>query len=68
MLVFVTGDQEGHFGDAQMWYESANSVLQRLGGHDLLRAWLLNNLGCAYAVHHDTALGVRSHSSGDEGD
>ena len=40
------------------WSETATAVLQRLGGHELLRAWLLNNLGCAYFVHRDTEAGV----------
>ena len=64
MLVFVVGNQERNFADAQTWFGTANSVLERLGGHDLLRAWLLNNLGCAYAVHHDGTLGVNALEQG----
>ncbi len=47
-LVFVIGDQEAKFDEALRWSETAASVLQRLGGHEIFRAWLLNNLGCAY--------------------
>ena len=64
MLVFVVGDQERNFAEAQAWFNTASAVLERLGGHDLLRAWLLNNLGCAYAVHHDGALGVSALEQG----
>ena len=31
------------------WAKLADAVIQRLGGHDLLRAWLLNDLGTVYA-------------------
>ena len=64
MLVFVVGDQERNFAEAQTWFGTASSVLERLGGHNLLRAWLLNNLGCAYAVHHDGTLGVNALEQG----
>ena len=63
-LVFVVGDQEGHLEDAKTWFETTNAVLERLGGHDLLRAWSLNNLGCAYAVHRDTEPGVAALNQG----
>ena len=46
-LVFVVGSMQGRIREASLWSESASAVLQRLGGHELLRAWLLNNLGCA---------------------
>jgi tetratricopeptide (TPR) repeat protein len=47
-LVFVTGYQQRHVEVAHQWSDAASAVLQRLGGHDLLRAWYLNDLGCAY--------------------
>jgi tetratricopeptide (TPR) repeat protein len=46
-LVFVVGALQGRIREASLWSESASAVLQRLGGHELLRSWLLNNLGCA---------------------
>src|SRR6185312_10351941 len=49
-LVFVLGDQEGRLDEALKWSDTASAVLQRLGGHGLLRAWLLNNIGCAYST------------------
>ncbi len=44
-LVWVVGYQEGRYAEAQRWARYAEAILQRLGGHDLLQAWLLNNLG-----------------------
>ena len=44
-LVYVVGFQEARFADAHRWATAAESVLNRMGGHDLLRAWLLNDLG-----------------------
>ena len=44
-LVFVFGYQEGQFDEAERWSGTAEAVLQRLGGHELLRAWQLNNIG-----------------------
>ncbi len=52
-LVFVVGDQGSRLDDALRWSETATAVLQRLGGHELLHAWLLNNLGCAYSTRRD---------------
>jgi tetratricopeptide (TPR) repeat protein len=58
-LVFVVGYQEGRFDEAVGWSESALAVLQRLGGHELLHAWVLNDLGCAYVTHRDSATAVK---------
>jgi serine/threonine protein kinase len=63
-LVFVVGDQEGHIDDAIRWSEAAAAVLQRLGGHELLHAWLLNNLGCAYSVHHEVESSIKALKEG----
>jgi eukaryotic-like serine/threonine-protein kinase len=57
-LVFTVGDQEKNFEDALKWSEAATAVLDRVGGHELLRAWLLNDLGCAYSVHRDIESAV----------
>jgi eukaryotic-like serine/threonine-protein kinase len=64
LLVFAVGYQERHFEDALGWYESANAILERLGGQELLRAWLLNDLGCAYFVHHEMEAGVKAMKDG----
>ncbi|HVY39657.1 MAG TPA: serine/threonine-protein kinase [Polyangia bacterium] len=59
-LVFVVGTLQARFQDAQMWAATASAVLERIGGHDQLRAWLLNNVGCSYSVHHDDDAAVHA--------
>ena len=59
-LVFVIGSLEGQLADALRWSEAASAVLQRLGGHELLHAWLLNNLGCAYTVHREIPDAIKA--------
>jgi serine/threonine protein kinase len=44
-LVFVFGYQQGMHDEAERWSGTAEAVLQRIGGHELLRAWQLNNIG-----------------------
>jgi serine/threonine protein kinase/tetratricopeptide (TPR) repeat protein len=45
-LAYVVGYQEGRFDEAARWAVTAKSVLDRLGGRELLQAWLLNDIGC----------------------
>jgi tetratricopeptide (TPR) repeat protein len=45
-MVYTVGYLKGQFKDAHRWAHTADAVLARLGGHELLRAWLLNDLGC----------------------
>jgi serine/threonine-protein kinase len=52
-LVFVIGYQEGRFAEAKRWGNTADAVLRRLGGHELLRAWLLTDLGTMYYLEGD---------------
>jgi tetratricopeptide (TPR) repeat protein len=59
-LVFVVGFRLGRFEEADRWATTARSVLQRMGGHDLLRAWLLNDLGCVLHLEGDDAGAVRN--------
>src|SRR5580692_5685314 len=63
-LVFVTGYQQRHAEDAHRWAEAASAILQRLGGHDLLRAWYLNDLGCAYFASGDGEAGATALKQG----
>jgi eukaryotic-like serine/threonine-protein kinase len=60
-LVWVVGYQEGRYVDAQRWAKYADAILQRLGGHDLLHAWLLNNLGGLYEIQGEweASLGMQ---------
>jgi eukaryotic-like serine/threonine-protein kinase len=43
-MVYVVGYQQGQFQEGRRWAKVADAVLQRLGGHELLRAWLLNDM------------------------
>ena len=45
-LVYVVGYQAARFDEAYRWEQIAMAILSRLGGHDLLRAWLFNDLAC----------------------
>jgi tetratricopeptide (TPR) repeat protein len=45
-LVYVVGYQAARFDEAYRWAQIATAILSRLGGHDLLRAWLFNDLAC----------------------
>jgi tetratricopeptide (TPR) repeat protein len=63
-LVYVVGYQQGHHEDAKKWARIAEAVLSRLGGHDLLRAWLLNDLGAVFYTEgeKDRAVGLMKDS------
>jgi serine/threonine protein kinase/tetratricopeptide (TPR) repeat protein len=64
VLTYVVGYQEGHYAEAKRWGRIADSVLNRLGGHELLRAWLLNDLGAVYYAQGDqeTAISLMEQS------
>jgi len=63
-LVFVVGYQLGRFSDAERWATAATAVLKRLGGHELLQAWLLNDLGCVYDLQGKKEAAVRALKEG----
>jgi tetratricopeptide (TPR) repeat protein/predicted Ser/Thr protein kinase len=50
MLVFVAGYAQSRFDVGQIWSRHAETVLDRMGGHDLLRGWLFNNRGTMRAA------------------
>jgi tetratricopeptide (TPR) repeat protein len=58
-LVWIVGYQQGRYVDAQRWAKYADAILQRLGGHDLLQAWLLNNLGGLDEIHGEWEESLR---------
>jgi eukaryotic-like serine/threonine-protein kinase len=60
-LVWVVGYQEGRYADAQRWAKYAEAILQRLGGHVLLQAWLLNNLGGLFEIRGEREAALRTH-------
>ncbi len=59
-LVWVVGYLQGRFDEAQRWARNAEAVLQRLGGHEQLRAWLLNNLGGIYEMRGEQEAALRA--------
>jgi eukaryotic-like serine/threonine-protein kinase len=63
-LVWVVGYQQGRFVEAQRWAKTADSVLQRLGGHELLHAWLLNNLGGIFEIQGEREAALRAQQEG----
>ena len=42
-LVFVVGHRQSRFDAGEIWSRLAETVLDRMGGHDLIRGWLSNN-------------------------
>ena len=60
-LVYVVGYKEGKFAEAHRWAQTADAVLDRLGGHDLLHAWLLNDLGCVFELEGLRTEALRAH-------
>jgi serine/threonine protein kinase/tetratricopeptide (TPR) repeat protein len=63
-LVWVVGYQEGRYVEAQRWAKTADAVLQRLGGHELLQAWLLNNLGGLFEIQGEREAALRTQQEG----
>src|SRR5262245_35359139 len=59
-LVFVFGYQEAQFDEAERWSGTAEAVLQRVGGHELLRAWQLNNIGTVRGLKGDRAAALQA--------
>jgi tetratricopeptide (TPR) repeat protein len=52
-LVWVVGYLDGRAVEGQHWGVAADAILHRLGGHELLQAWLLNDLGAVYGMKGD---------------
>jgi tetratricopeptide (TPR) repeat protein/predicted Ser/Thr protein kinase len=44
-LVYITGDTLMRFEVGQIWARHAEAILRRIGGHERLWGWLLNNRG-----------------------
>jgi eukaryotic-like serine/threonine-protein kinase len=51
--IYISGYLEHDMAKAQRWINQARVFLQRLGGHDLLRAWMLNNIGVVNDANSD---------------
>jgi serine/threonine protein kinase/tetratricopeptide (TPR) repeat protein len=61
-LVFVVGYQGGHFAEAYNWEQITTAILDRVGGHDLMRAWLFNDLGCVLELQGRYAESIQAAS------
>jgi eukaryotic-like serine/threonine-protein kinase len=59
-LVFVVGYRQARFAEGHRWATAADSILQRIGGHDVLRAWLLNDLGLVHHLEGDEDQAVQA--------
>jgi len=42
-LVYIAGHHQNRFDAAEIWSRMAETLLRRMGGHDLLWGWLYNN-------------------------
>ena len=60
LLVYAVGYQQARLVDAQTWAKTADAVLRRMGGHELLQAWLLNDLGAVYVFHGHREDGLKA--------
>ena len=58
-LVWVVGYEQGGDVEADRWAKVADAVLHRLGGHERLQAWLLNNLAAVYEARGDREAALR---------
>jgi len=62
VLIYCVGYQDGNVAEAYRWARIAESVLHRLGGHDLLRAWAQNNVGAVHLRQGEREAAVRAFS------
>ena len=51
--IYVAGYIEHDMTRARRWINQAQVFLERIGGHDLLRAWVLNNIGVVLDANED---------------
>jgi tetratricopeptide (TPR) repeat protein len=51
--IYVTGFIGHDMVKARRWINQAQVFLERVGGHDLLRAWVLNNIGVVLDANGD---------------
>jgi serine/threonine protein kinase len=58
-LVYTFGYLENDYVQSDRWASAADAVLRRLGGHELQRAWLLNNLSSVDGLRGRKEEGLR---------
>jgi serine/threonine-protein kinase len=54
-LVYISSYVDASFEASERWQRFAEALLQRLGGHDLLRSWLDNNASIVLQRRHRDA-------------
>src|SRR5262249_42930754 len=60
-LVWAYGYLQSKFAEADRWGKAAQAVLTRMGGHDLQRAWLLNNQAAVDEMQGRWEEALRAH-------
>jgi eukaryotic-like serine/threonine-protein kinase len=60
-LVWVIGYLEGKAAESERWAKTGEAVLQRLGGHELERAWLVNNVASIEETQGRREQALRAH-------
>jgi serine/threonine protein kinase/tetratricopeptide (TPR) repeat protein len=59
--VWAVGYLQGKFAQGESWGRYAASTIQRIGGHERLQAWLLNDLAATYQVEGRLPEAVQAH-------
>src|SRR6476659_1138193 len=49
-MIFIAGHVQSRFDAGEIWSRHMETVLGRMGGHELFRAWLYNNRGAMRAA------------------
>jgi len=60
-LVWVTGYLKSNYDEGMRWAKAADAILQSIGGHERLQAWLLNDRGGIYHLQGKVDEAVRAH-------
>jgi eukaryotic-like serine/threonine-protein kinase len=63
-LVYVVGSLQRRFDDGQRWARTSEAILERMGGHELLQAWLLNDLGTVFEAQGRQQAAVEAQQKG----
>ena len=63
-LVFAVGYQQGRVAEGERWADAASAILRRINGHQLLQAWLLNDIGCVYDLEGKKEAAIRALTDG----
>ncbi|HET6282884.1 MAG TPA: serine/threonine-protein kinase [Polyangia bacterium] len=50
LLVAMVGERRANVDQAARWFHHAEAILRRMGRHELLQSWLLNNWGIVHSA------------------